>query len=316
MALGIGIGSATKKKEGDDSGFGLIGMASIGPIAAVIAMGLLSSAGMAETDAPVTSVQQQSLGQIYLHLVPEVGHEIAMALLPLLLIFLFFQFTLLHLPGQQVKRMMLGLVYAFVGLVVFMSGVNGGFIPAGRALGLAMGGLGQGWGLVPTGLVLGAVVVCAEPAVWVLTEQVENLSGGFIKRRLLLASLSISVALAVAVGMLRVVTGMSIWYALLPGYMLALALTRFCPPLFTSIAFDSGGVASGPMSSTFVLALTLGASIAAGGNPATDAFGMIAMIAMAPLITIQVLGLMFARMARKQKQKKEEKEAKRGAGHD
>jgi hypothetical protein len=309
MALGIGIASAAKKKEGGDSGFGLIGMASVGPIAAVIVMGLVSSVGIADAEASAPSLQQRSLAQIYLHLVPEVGHEIAMALLPLLLIFLFFQITLLRLPGQQVRRMMLGLVYAFIGLVVFMSGVNGGFIPAGQALGLAMGGMTRVWVLVLTGLVLGAVVVCAEPAVWVLTEQVEDLSGGFIKRRLLLVSLSISVALAVAIGMLRVATGMSIWYVLLPGYALALGMTRFCPPLFTAIAFDSGGVASGPMSSTFVLAFTLGASIAARGNPATDAFGMIALIALAPLITIQVLGLMFAYTARKQKHKKE------GAGH-
>jgi hypothetical protein len=309
MALGIGIAASAKKKEGDDSSFGLVGMASIGPIAAVIAMGMLSSTGMGGGEIPAAAEEQRSLVQIYLHIVPEVGREIAMALLPLLLIFLFFQFTLLRLPALQVKRMMTGMFYAFIGLVLFMSGVDGGFIPTGRALGLAMGGMGQGWALIPTGLMLGAVVVCAEPAVWVLTEQVEDISGGYVKRRVLLVALSLSVALAVATGMLRVVTGMSIWYVLLPGYALALGLTRFCPPLFTAIAFDSGGVASGPMSSTFVLALTLGASIAVGGNPSTDAFGMIAMIALAPLITIQLLGLMFKHVERKQKQKKKE------AGH-
>jgi len=161
--------------------------------------------------------------------------------------------------------------------------------------------------LIPVGLILGAVVVCAEPAVWILTEQVENLSGGHIRRRIMLAALSLSVALAVVLGMIRVVTGLSIWYIILPGYILALLLTRFCPPLFTAVAFDSGGVASGPMSTTFVLSLTLGASISCGGNPATDAFGMVAMIAMAPLVTIQLLGLIFKYKENLSKKKAQEK---------
>jgi hypothetical protein len=179
-----------------------------------------------------------------------------------------------------------------IGMILFMLGVNGGFIMAGESLGRSLGSLGGGLGVIPVGLLLGAVVVCAEPAVWVLTRQVEEVSGGFIKRPIMLAALSLSVSLAVGLGMTRVYVGFSIWYALIPGYGLALLLMKFCPALFTAIAFDSGGVASGPMSTTFVLALTLGASTARGGNPITDAFGMVAMIAMAPLITIQILGLM------------------------
>ncbi|MCC8193153.1 MAG: DUF1538 domain-containing protein, partial [Deltaproteobacteria bacterium] len=206
---------------------------------------------------------------------------------------------LLRLPGQQVRRMVFGLVYAYIGLVVFMTGVSGGFSPVGKSLGAALGTYSPA-GLIPIGFVLGAVVVCAEPAVWILTQQIEEISGGYIQRKIMFAALSISIALAVALGMLRVVTGMSIWYVLLPGYALALLLTRFCPPLFTAIAFDSGGVASGPMATTFVLSLTLGASAACGGNPATDAFGMIAMIAMAPLITIQLLGMIFKQLEKRQ----------------
>ena len=227
-------------------------------------------------------------------------HEIAAALLPLLVIFVFFQFLLLRLPFQQVKRMLLGMFYAFIGLVLFMTGVTGGFTPAGLSLGYALGELGP-LALIAVGLFIGAVVVCAEPAVWILNEQIEDISGGYIKRNIMLASLSVSIALAVALGMLRVSTGISIWWLITPGYALALILTRFCPPLFTAIAFDSGGVASGPMATTFVLALSLGASRAMGGNPATDAFGMIAMIAMAPLITLQILGLIFKYMENKKK---------------
>ena len=300
MALGIGVASAGRGKGSDDSSFGLVGLASIGPIAAVAAMGAMSG-GMGEIKAAaaVESTTTSFLGP-FINILPGIMHEIAAALLPLLVIFVFFQFLLLRLPFQQVKRMLLGMFYAFIGLVLFMTGVTGGFTPAGLSLGYALGELGP-LALIAVGLFIGAVVVCAEPAVWILNEQIEDISGGYIKRNIMLASLSVSIALAVALGMLRVSTGISIWWLITPGYALALILTRFCPPLFTAIAFDSGGVASGPMATTFVLALSLGASRAMGGNPATDAFGMIAMIAMAPLITLQILGLIFKYMENKKK---------------
>ncbi len=297
MALGIGVASSAKKREGDDSSFGMVGLASIGPIAAVAAMGLASSGGFSATETGADgSAHPMSLVSRFLFLLPGITHEIAAALLPILLLFLLFQAVLLRMPALQMKRKLFGFLYAFIGLVLFMTGVQGGFIPAGQSLGFALGGSNTGPTLVLVGFFLGAVVVCAEPAVWILTEQIEEVSGGYIKRPIMMGALSLSIACAVALGMTRVVTGLSIWYVLLPGYILALVLTRFTPPLFTAIAFDSGGVASGPMSATFVLALTLGASKAAGGNPTTDAFGMIAMIAMAPLVTIQVLGLIFKRM--------------------
>ncbi|UQZ91301.1 DUF1538 domain-containing protein [Deltaproteobacteria bacterium Smac51] len=294
MAMGLGVAATAKKKEGDDNGFGLVGLASIGPIAAVVGMGLLATGGLSDSIGRDSETNAAAVGLIdhFLQIIPHTCYEIAMALLPIVLIFFFFQFVLLHLPHHQVKRMLTGFFYTFIGLVLFMTGVTGGFSPAGQSLGMALGAHG-GWALIPVGLVLGAVVVCAEPAVWILTEQVENLSGGHIRRSIMLAALSISIALAVVLGMTRVVFSFSIWWVLLPGYGLALLLTRFCPSLFTAIAFDSGGVASGPMSTTFVLSLTLGASMATGGNPATDAFGMVAMIAMAPLVTIQLLGLIF-----------------------
>jgi hypothetical protein len=300
MAMGIGVASAAKRKEGDDNSFGFVGLASIGPIAAVAVMGMFSDIDMDKAQSAVESGETYTLIGRFLAEVPHVTLDIFVALAPMFIILVIFQLTLLRLPGEQVKRMILGMIYAFIGLVIFMVGVNGGFTPIGRSLGMSLGVIAGGWVLIPIGLVLGAVVVCAEPAVWVLNEQVEEVSGGYIKRRIMLAALSISVALAVAVGMFRVVTGLSIWYIILPGYALALILTRWCPPLFTAIAFDSGGVASGPMSTTFVLALTLGAAISSGGNPATDAFGMVAMIAMAPLITIQILGLVFKRLERRQ----------------
>ncbi|MDL2286146.1 DUF1538 domain-containing protein [Desulfococcaceae bacterium OttesenSCG-928-F15] len=304
MALGIGVAATGKKKEGDDSSFGMVGLASIGPIMAVAFMGFFSSVSMTGGGGEAKLLEQKTLVQHFLHFLPHVSKEILFALLPVVALFVFFQVTLLHLPSKQVKRILLGFIYTFIGLVLFMVGVNGGFSPAGKALGLALGAMGGGgWLLVPIGLLLGAVVVCAEPAVWVLNEQVETLSGGYIKRSIMLTALCISVAFAVAIGMVRVVTSLSIWWVLVPGYACALLMTRFCPPLFTAIAFDSGGVASGPMATTFILSLTLGASAAIpGGNPATDAFGMVAMIAMAPLITIQLLGLIFKQKEKQQKQ--------------
>ena len=308
MAMGIGVAATAKRKGADDSSFGLVGLASIGPIAAVAVMGLMSKGSMQEIAGGGLS-ESKGLAEAFLGILPHVAQEIFMALLPIVLIFFFFQFTMLHLPGQQLKRMLSGFVYAFIGLVLFMTGVNGGFSGTGEALGVSLGANNPALVLVAVGFVLGAVVVCAEPAVWVLTEQVEEVSGGYIRRPIMLAALSISVAVAVALGMTRVVTGLSIWWILIPGYALALGLTKICPPLFTAIAFDSGGVASGPMATTFVLSLTLGASHAVGGNPTTDAFGMIAMIAMAPLITIQLLGLIFRTKERKQMKQEQGKPA-------
>ena len=296
MALGIGVASSMRKKESEESAFGFVGLASIGPIAAVAVMGLLSPVDMGSVVADTADDALTPVATLFLREVPHEIVEIFFALLPIFIILLVFQYFLLRLPGEQMKRMILGMFYSFVGLVVFMVGVIGGFTPVGYFLGMSLGSYAGGGALIPVGLVMGAVVVLAEPAVWVLTEQVEEVSGGYIKRRLLLAALSVAIACAVALGMLRVLTGMSIWYILIPGYILSLALTRYSPPLFTAIAFDSGGVASGPMSTTFVLALTLGASVTSGGNPATDAFGMVAMIAMAPLFTIQILGMIFKRL--------------------
>ena len=299
MAMGIGVASSVKKKDSGDNSFGFVGLASIGPIAAVAVMGLFNPMDKNIASADTTDSGGTSLLGPFLYELPHVAYDITMALLPLVVIFFIFQFSLLRLPGEQMKRMLLGFIYAWIGLVIFMVGVNGGFTPVGKSLGMELGVIADGWALIPVGLILGAVVVCAEPAVWVLNEQVEEVSGGTIRRSVMLAALSLSIAIAVALGMFRVITGLSIWYIIVPGYLFALGLTRFCPPMFTAIAFDSGGVASGPMSTTFVLALTLGAAVSSGGNPATDAFGMVAMIAMAPLITIQVLGLVFKRLPKR-----------------
>jgi len=208
------------------------------------------------------------------------------------------------MPPVQVQRLIKGQIYAFVGLVIFLVGVNGGFMPAGRRLGEVLGSLAAEHGgiwtvlLTVVGFVFGAVVVCAEPAVWILTEQVESVSGGTIKRKVMLVALSSGVAISIGLSMLRVLYGFSLWWIIVPGYAISLLLTIWCPKLFVGIAYDSGGVASGPMTSTFILSFTLGASAATGGNPITDAFGVIALVAMTPLIAIQILGLIYKKKKR------------------
>jgi hypothetical protein len=294
MAMGVGVAAVRKGTATEEDSFGLVGLASIGPIAAVLIMGIINK-GRSVHGATEFVEQAETLGIVasFIHLIPETLADVAKALGPLAFIFVVFQMTLLHMPPHLVARTIKGLIYTFLGLVIFFIGVNGGFLPVGSALGRIVGGAEHNVILIPIGFVLGAVVVLAEPAIWVLNNQVEEVSGGSIKKEVMLVSLSFGVAVAIALAMVRVVTGMSIWWLLIPGYAVALALTFWAPPLFTAIAFDSGGVASGPMSSTFILSFTLGASNAAGGAPITDAFGVIAMIAMTPLITIQLMGLVF-----------------------
>ena len=187
----------------------------------------------------------------------------------------------------------MGLLYTYVGLVLFLTGANVGFIPAGNYLGTVMASLPCPWILVPVGMVIGYFIVKAEPAVYVLMKQVEELTDGDISGKAMQISLSVGVAASVGLSMLRVLTGIPIMYFLIPGYATALFLTLFVPKIFTAIAFDSGGVASGPMTATFLLPLAQGACTAVGGDVVKDAFGVVAMVAMTPLITLQVLGLIY-----------------------
>ena len=189
----------------------------------------------------------------------------------------------------------MGLLYTLIGLILFLTGVNIGFAPVGNLLGSGLAGDGwMKWLLIPIGIAIGYYIVKAEPAVQVLNEQVEDLTGGTISRQMMNLSLSVGVACAVALAMVRVLTGLNIYWILIPGYMLALVLSRLVPQVFVGIAFDSGGVASGPMTSTFLLPLAMGACTAVGGNVVTDAFGIVALVALAPLIAIQIMGLIFA----------------------
>ncbi|MBS4007116.1 MAG: DUF1538 domain-containing protein [Clostridium sp.] len=220
--------------------------------------------------------------------------EVAFALVPLLLLFIFFQYVFLKMPREQVLNIVKGSILAFCGLTLFLQGVKAGFFPAGELIGRQLGASTNNWIMIPIGFILGFVATFAEPAVRILTLEVEKVSSGFIPRLILLYTLCIGVSIAVALSMLRVITGWAISYFIIPGYLLALLLTRFAGSSFTAIAFDSGGVATGPITVTFILAIAVGAaSVMEGRDPLLDAFGMVSLVALAPILCVLILGIIF-----------------------
>ena len=302
MALGIGVASAhTNGKQAEENSFGMVALCSIGPILAVLLMGIVLS-GTEITYTPetiVTTYTSREAGEQFLHGFPEYMQEVAVGLLPVVVFFVIFQIFSLHLKKDALIRLIIGVAYTYVGLVLFLTGVNVGFMPAGTYLGSTIGSLEYNWILIPIGMVVGYFIVAAEPAVHVLNKQVEEVTGGAIPQRAMNLSLSIGVALSVGLAMTRVVTGISILWFLVPGYAIALLLSFKVPKIFTAIAFDSGGVASGPMTATFLLPFAMGACNALGGDVLTDAFGIVAMVAMTPLVTIQCLGAFYQRRLRR-----------------
>ena len=292
MALGVGVASIRSDENAKSDSFGLVALCSIGPVLAVMLLGIIyrpDTAASAEIAVSriETSVQ---LGADYLHALPHYIAEIAMALLPIFVFFLLFQVFALRLRKLPFVKILIGMAYTFLGLVLFLTGVNVGFSPLGYVLGGAMVEQGLSWLLVPLAMLMGWFIIDAEPAVYILNKQVEELTSGAISAKAMGMSLSIAVALANGLAMVRVLTGAPILYFVVPGYLIALALTFFVPPTFTAIAFDSGGVASGPLTATFMLPLAMGACMAAGGSVMTDAFGIVALVAMMPLITVQIMG--------------------------
>lgn len=295
MALGVGFAAVRSDKHAEDDSFGLVSLCSIGPILAVLLLGLLyhpESTGYAGSEIPVIR-DSVELWRYFAAGLPKYIEEIAVSLLPIILFFAVFQMISLKMRGRPLKKIVIGMVYTYVGLVLFLTGVNVGFMPAGNYLGSMIAGLSYRWVLIPIGMVIGYFIVKAEPAVYVLKEQVEEITSGAISGEAMGLSLSLGVSVSIGLAMIRVLTGISIFWFILPGYLIALALSFFVPKIFTAIAFDSGGVASGPMTATFLLPFAMGACEAVGGNIVQDAFGVVAMVAMTPLITIQIMGAVY-----------------------
>ena len=292
MALGVGLASIRSDENAKADSFGLVALCSIGPIMAVMILSLVfpAGSGSAAEAASVDAGNTVVLGRSYLAAIPHMLLEVAVALAPIAVFFLLFQAFSLRLHKWPLLKILVGIGYTYLGLVLFLTGVNVGFSPLGSVLGAAMGAGWQRWLLIPLAMVMGWFIIDAEPAVHILNQQVEELSAGAISAKAMGLSLSIAVATANGLAMVRVLTGISILWFLVPGYAVALAMMFVVPRTFTAIAFDSGGVASGPLTATFMLPFAMGASEALGGNVMTDAFGLVALVAMMPLITVQAMG--------------------------
>ena len=283
MAVGVGLASVRNDKNAASDSFGLVAISSIGPILAVLILGCFykpTEAAFALTDA-ATVVTTQDVARVF-----ALG-------LPLYAVFLIFQLMTRRYHKRQIKRIAVGFAYTYIGLVLFLCGANVGFTPVGAYLGKELAGVSFHWALIPIGMLIGYYIVKAEPAIQVLNHQVETVTNGAISVKMMNRCMSIGVAVSVGLAMLRVLAGIPIHWFVIPGYIIALLLSRFVPDIFIGIAFDSGGVASGPMTSTFLLPLSIGACEAVGGNLMTDAFGVVALVALTPLIAIQLMGVVY-----------------------
>ena len=294
LALGIGVSNIRSDKKAEADSFGLVALCSIGPIIAVMLLGLFYPAQSADTQ--ITAAQYADtahIGSTYLRSLPHTLLETAVSLLPIAAVFVIFNAFSLKLTKRSFARICFGIFYTYAGLVLFLTGVNVGFSPLGTVLGSELMNSRAAALAVPLAMVFGWFIISAEPAVAVLEKQIEEVSAGAIPGKAIKLSLSAAVCVAMGLSMIRVLTGISVLWFLLPGYAAALILSFFVPDIYTAIAFDSGGVASGPMTATFMLQFFIGASGATGGNILSDAFGVVALVAMVPLISIQAVGLIY-----------------------
>ena len=298
ISLGFGISKSRGDQRSEEDSFGLVGIASIGPILSVLIMGLFF-----ESKVPISDTELSFKGYFIQHLV-----QMAIAILPFILFFGVFQLIAFRFNFKRVLKILIAFAYTYIGLVLFLTGANAGLVNIGTFIGESFGALSHNWLLVPLGMLFGFTVVAAEPSVIALNRQVEIVSAGAIPRRFMMIALSVGVSLAIGLACMRVLTGLNIWWVLLPGYALAILLSFFTPNIFMAIAFDSGGAVSGIMTSAFLMPYALGAAHATGGNVLADAFGLVAFVAMTPLITIQLLGWIFKAKVERLKARERTKE--------
>lgn len=296
MSLGAGV-SASKMSSADnrDDSFGITGLCSIGPIIAVLVLGIaLGVDGGSYTPSVMEEIADTREGALlYFDKFLHYAWEVILALTPIVVFAVLFQLTTRAFNKVQIIRMSVGVLYVLVGLAVFLAGANVGFVPTGTAIGTSLATMMNGLPLIFVSMLLGYFIVKAEPSVYVLNKLVETMSAGSISGKTTGLGLSIGVSAALGLSVVRILTGLNIMWILIPGYIIAFTLTFFVPKIFVGISFDSGGVASGTMMSAFVLPLCTGACNALGGDVMTDAFGCVALVAMAPIISIQICGLMY-----------------------
>lgn len=295
MAMGVGLAAVRGDRAAADDSFGLVALSSVGPVLAVLLLGCFyrpSGAAYATTEVAAVHTTRDVV-RVLLAQLPHFAREVLISTLPVAAVFILFQLFTRRWHHTQLWRMAVGFAYTALGLILFLCGVNVGFSPVGSLLGSQLAASGWRWLLVPIGMLIGYYIVKAEPAIQVLNRQVQSVTNGAISAASMNRCLSVGVSVSVGLAMLRVLTGLSIHWIILPGYLGALVLSRLVPPIFVGIAFDSGGVASGPMTTTFLLPLAIGACQALGGNVLTDAFGVVALVALTPLIAVQIMGLQY-----------------------
>lgn len=295
MALGVGLASIRGDKNSASDSFGLVALSSVGPILAVLILGFFykpDGAVYTLPEVPDVGTTRDVLKE-FAFKIPHYAVEVLVSLLPIAVVFVLFQLFTRRYHRRDMKRISVGLVYTYIGLVLFLCGVNVGFAPVGTVLGSDLASLKYNWILVPIGMLIGYYIVKAEPAIQVLNHQVENVTDGAVSVKAMNRAMSIGVAISIGLAMLRILIGIPIEWIVVPGYAVALVMSVFVPKIFVGIAFDSGGVASGPMTSTFLLPLSIGTCMAVGGNIMTDAFGVVALVALTPLIAIQIMGLVY-----------------------
>ncbi len=295
MAMGIGISSIRGDKDASNDSFGLVALSSVGPILAVAILGCFFRPDSAEVSETVIHevVTMRDVFKCFAFEIPHYAQEVFISIAPIIAVYFVFQLIFRRYHRRQKIRILVGFGYTYIGLVLFLCGVNVGFAPVGSLLGSELAGTGNKWILVPIGALIGYFIVKAEPAIQLLNHQVQNITNGAISAKSMNLALSIGVSFSVALAMLRIILQIPVLYILIPGYIAALLMSRFVPKIFVGIAFDSGGVASGPMTSTFLLPICIGTCRMLGGNVMTDAFGVVALVALTPLIAIQIMGLQY-----------------------
>lgn len=303
MALGVGASSIRSDKNAQADAFGLVALSSVGPIIAVMILGIIFKPE--DATWAMDAVVSQTTQELSINFLAEIPHkmlEVAIALLPVLVFFFVYQHIAGKLPRRDLVRIGMGALYTYFGLVIFLTGATCGFMQTGYEIGKSVAESSVSFLIIPVGCLVGYYTVRAEPAVILLQKQVEEITSGAIPRAVLGRALSCGVCISVGVAMLRALTGVSLLYFLIPCYAIALLLTFVTPPIFTSVAFDSGGVASGPLTATFLLPLAAGVCDGVGGTIMTDSFGVVAMVAVTPLVTLQILGLVYKlRLSKKKK---------------
>lgn len=304
MALGVGLASVRSDKDAAEDSFGLVALSSVGPVAAVLLFGIFYHPE--STEYTVNEVAQMETTRDvlveFLTGLPQYIREVLVSLLPVVAVYFLFQALTHRYRKSERRRILVGFVYTYIGLTSFLCGVNIGFSPVGTYLGSEIASGHMKWILVPVGMLIGYFIVKAEPAIQILWRQVESVTNGAVSEKAMNTYMSVSISISVGLAMLRVLTGMPIQYILVPEYLIAFLLSRIVPKMFVGIAFDSSGVASGPMTTTFLLPLSLGACNALGGNIMTDAFGVVALVTLTPLISVQIMGLQYKYKIRKMQQ--------------